>query len=73
VLFLNYVSAIVQGVVNPGGAFRQWVMVGGHTLLAALLVRRYSRLEPEKLSSIKAFYKSIWDLFYLEYVLYPFL
>jgi len=73
VLFLNYVSAIVQGVVNSGGAFRQWVMVGGHTLLAALLVQRYSRLEPEKLSSIKAFYKSIWDLFYLEYVLYPFL
>lgn len=73
VLFLNYVSAVVQGVVNPSGAFRQWVMVGGHTLLAALLARRYSRLDPKKLSSIKAFYKSIWDLFYLEYVLYPFL
>ncbi len=73
VLFLNYVSAIVQGVVNPGGAFRQWVMVGGHTALAALLLRRYSKMNPDKLTDIKAFYKSIWDLFYLEYLMYPWL
>ncbi|EWM30055.1 tocopherol polyprenyltransferase-like protein [Nannochloropsis gaditana] len=73
VLFLNYLSAIAQGVVNPSGAFRQWVMVGGHTVLAALLIQRYKKLEPDSLASIKAFYKSIWDLFYLEYALYPFL
>lgn len=73
VLFLNYVVAVVEGVVNKGGAFRPVTMVGGHALLAILLLTRFRKLNPESLTDIKAFYKSIWDLFYLEYCLYPFL
>lgn len=31
------------------------------------------RLEPDSQESIKGFYKRIWDLFYLEYAIYPFI
>jgi hypothetical protein len=45
-------------------------MIGGHAVLATMLLARFKELEPEKLPSIKKYYKYIWDLFYLEYVLY---
>jgi len=70
-LFLNYVHAIVTGVLaKSSGAFNMIPMVGGHALLATKLAWHYRELEPEKLTSIKKYYKHIWDLFYLEYVLY---
>lgn len=50
-------------------------MVGGHLILAAMLLRRYRALAEKQhsLTGIKEYYKGIWDLFYLEYCLYPFL
>jgi homogentisate solanesyltransferase len=70
-LFLNYVHAIVTGLLSKSsGAFNMIPMVGGHALLATKLAWHYRELEPEKLTSIKKYYKHIWDLFYLEYVLY---
>ena len=68
-LFLNYVHAIMTGVLGKG-AFNLLPMIGGHALLATMLLVRFRELEPEKLASIKKYYKHIWDLFYLEYVLY---
>ena len=47
--------------------FRWW---GGHTALAVMLLARWRELDPGILPSIKAYYKHIWDLFYLEYVMY---
>ena len=70
VLFLNYVHAILTGVLSGPGTFRALPMVGGHAALAAMLASHYRVLEPEKLKSIKEYYKHIWDLFYLEYALY---
>jgi homogentisate solanesyltransferase len=70
ILFLNYVHAVLTGALSRPGAFRALPMVGGHAALAAMLFSHYKKLEPEKLSSIKTYYKHIWDLFYLEYVLY---
>jgi len=69
-LFLNYVHAILTGTLAAAGKFRLLPMVGGHAALATVLLARFRKLEPEKLSSIKTYYKHIWDLFYLEYVLY---
>lgn len=76
VLGLNYVSAIAQGLLFPN-SFNQIAMVGGHLALAALLARnvaRYLRNAPTNLAtSLKVYYKQIWDLFYLEYALYVFI
>jgi len=69
-LFLNYVHAILTGVLSKAGTFNMLPMVGGHALLATMLLIRFKELVPEKLASIKTYYKHIWDLFYLEYVLY---
>jgi len=69
-LFLNYIHAILTGVLSKAGTFRSIPMIGGHAVLATMLLARFRELEPEKLTSIKKYYKHIWDLFYLEYVLY---
>lgn len=41
--------------------------------MLVVLGRALGRLEPDSQDSIKGFYKRIWDLFYLEYAMYPFI
>jgi len=50
-------------------------MTGGHFVLAICLVTQASKLHYTEYSQegIKAFYRFIWNLFYAEYALYPFL
>lgn len=76
-LLLNYVSAIAQAALSPAGAFARRPMIAGHAALGALLARNYKRFEREgggdAPSAVASFYKSIWDLFYLEYLLYIFI
>lgn len=67
-LMLNYISAIVQGVVTD---YFKRPMVIGHSLLAALLLKHYTTFI--NTNAVKRFYKHIWDLFYLEYALYIFI
>jgi homogentisate solanesyltransferase len=71
-LFLlgNYIHAIATGLLAKPGVFNMLPMIGGHTALAAMLVMRFKQLNPDSASSVKKFYKHIWDLFYLEYGLY---
>lgn len=69
-LLLNYVHAVATGLMARPGAFHSVPMVGGHAALAALLLTRFRQLDAESIPSIKKYYKHIWDLFYLEYVLY---
>lgn len=73
VLLLNYASAIAEGLINRGGAFRPLVMVGGHATMAVMLLLRFRKLNAKSLAEIKGYYKFIWDLFYLEYLMYPFM
>jgi len=68
-LLLNYIHAIATGLLNQS-AFRLIPMIGGHAALAVMLMVRFTKLDPESMASIKTYYKHIWDLFYLEYVLY---
>jgi hypothetical protein len=69
-LLLNYVHAIATGLFSGAGAFNAIPMIGGHAALAAMLVARFTQLDTDSMGSIKTYYKHIWDLFYLEYVLY---
>jgi homogentisate solanesyltransferase len=69
-LLANYIHAIATGLLAKPGVFRMVPMVGGHTALAAILIARFRQLDSDSPSSIKTFYKHVWDLFYLEYVLY---
>ncbi|MGB0562123.1 MAG: homogentisate phytyltransferase [Spirulinaceae cyanobacterium] len=47
------------------------VMLGGHTLLLALLWWRSQTVELGDRASVKQFYQFIWRLFFLEYLLFP--
>ena len=72
-LLVNYMTAIAQGVFGP---FKRLPMVGGHALLAGFLLRNYRRYRQagaEDADAVKGYYKSIWDNFYLEYLLYCFI
>ena len=69
-LFLNYIHAIATGALAVAGTFRKIPMFGGHAALAALLVARFRQLDPDSMPSVKKYYKHIWDLFYMEYILY---
>ncbi|KAG5181455.1 tocopherol polyprenyltransferase-like protein [Tribonema minus] len=71
VLGLNYVSAIVEAALVP--AFNKAIMIAGHSAFALYLYRARTKLQPDSKESVKAFYARIWDLFYLEYLLYPFI
>jgi homogentisate solanesyltransferase len=68
-LMCNYVHAVITGIVQRT-IFAPIPMIGGHAVLAAILSYRYWQLQPNSMASVKRFYKYIWDLFYLEYVLY---
>lgn len=70
VLFLNYVHAIATGALAVAGTFNRIPMFGGHAALAVLLVARFRQLDPDSMASVKKYYKHIWDLFYMEYILY---
>ncbi|KAK7249717.1 UbiA prenyltransferase [Aureococcus anophagefferens] len=75
-LALNYWRRPSQGAVAPPGAFARGPMVAGHAVLLLGLGRfflRYRRSGPTNMVAIKGYYKSIWDLFYLEYLLYIFI
>ncbi|CAJ1930398.1 unnamed protein product [Cylindrotheca closterium] len=69
-LFANYVHAILTGLLSAPGTFNMVPMLGGHAVLATMLVLRFRQLNPDSMSSVKKFYKNVWDLFYLEYGLY---
>ena len=71
VLLLNYIHAVATALLVPG--FRRVFMAGGHALAAVWLLMSLRKLKPEQTSSLKAYYKRIWDLFYLEYAMYPFI
>lgn len=73
VLALAYVVSVVLPFVAPAGSFNKLPMSLGHGLLLLYLANIHAKLNPTSIVSIKQFYKSIWNLFYLEYLLYIFI
>lgn len=57
------------------GSFRTPLMVGAHALLGVGLVAATARLDAAKYTpgAISDYYRSVWNLFYAEYALFPFL
>lgn len=74
ILLLNYVGAITAAV-KCAGAFNVPVMVGAHSVLAAVLVWMTARLDRRGYTpaAIRDYYRWIWNLFYSEYFLLPFI
>jgi len=66
-----YAVATALALFAPAGLFRRLPMAVGHMLLAVKLLRTYRRLDATSLGSVKRFYGGIWELFYLQYCLYP--
>lgn len=73
VLLLNYAAAVATAVLAPAGTFRSAFMAIGHTFGAGWLLLGLLKLQPDRTESLKKFYKRIWDLFYFEYAMYPFI
>jgi homogentisate solanesyltransferase len=68
--------ALASGAQAGSSRLRLGPMVAGHAVLACYVLSGYRRLVKAGFSpdAIKHFYyKSIWNAFYLEYMLYPFI
>lgn len=73
-LLMNYVGAIGAAILMPD-AFNTRVMVTAHACLGVALVYQTWLLDSAKYSkeAIAGFYRFIWNLFYTQYALLPFL
>lgn len=72
VLSSAYIMAMMTPAVFPG-SFRVLPMVLGHAAMLVYFLQSYRELDADRMDSVKRFYKKIWNLFYLEYILYPFI
>ena len=76
VLLLNYAAAIATALLAAPGTFNRAFMAGGHAVAAAWLFRATRQLgggDAPSAQSVKAYYKQIWNCFYFEYLMYPFI
>ncbi|KAI4369149.1 hypothetical protein MLD38_017632 [Melastoma candidum] len=74
ILLLNYIGSILAAIYMPQ-VFRRNLMIPAHTILALSLVFQAWVLEQANYTkeAIGGFYRWIWNLFYAEYMLFPFL
>ena len=66
-----YITAISLPFIAPKGSFKMLPMSGGHFLLFLYFLNSFKQSNFNDIKSVKTFYKKIWNLFYLEYCLYP--
>ncbi|OIT04422.1 PREDICTED: homogentisate solanesyltransferase, chloroplastic [Nicotiana attenuata] len=73
-LLANYIGAVVAAIYMPQ-AFRSSLMIPVHTILALCLVFQAWLLEKANYTkeAISAYYQFIWNLFYAEYLIFPFI
>ncbi|XP_068307637.1 homogentisate solanesyltransferase, chloroplastic [Pyrus communis] len=73
-LLLNYVGSIFAASLMPE-AFRRSLMIPMHAILALSLVFQTWVLEQANYTkeAIAGYYRFIWNLFYAEYLLFPFI
>lgn len=72
-LSMAYVVSVLLPFLLPKAGFQMLPMTVGHSAFLIYLTNIYKRLDSTSMSSVRKFYKSIWNLFYLEYVLYVFI
>lgn len=70
----NYVLAAAMALQQPA-AFRVPLMLGAHAVLGVLLIWQTLKLDSAKYTqaAIAGYYRFIWNLFYTEYAMFPFL
>lgn len=73
-LLCNYIGAVALAITMPT-AFNTVVMAPAHAVLGIALVYQTLKLDAAKYSqeAIAAYYRFVWNLFYSEYVLLPWL
>ncbi|KAL5720534.1 homogentisate solanesyltransferase [Ranunculus cassubicifolius] len=73
-LLANYIGAIVAAIYLPQ-VFRRNLMVPAHAILASGLIFQTWVLEQTNYNkeAIMEYYRFIWNLFYAEYCLFPFI
>ncbi|KAL6273220.1 hypothetical protein ACE6H2_023912 [Prunus campanulata] len=73
-LLLNYVGSIFAASFMPQ-AFRRSLMIPTHTILALSLIFQTWVLEQANYTkeAIAGYYRFIWNLFYAEYIIFPFI
>ncbi|MCO5581139.1 hypothetical protein L7F22_035016 [Adiantum nelumboides] len=73
-LLLNYIGAIVAACIYPE-FFRKGVLVVSHLLLSAAVIYQTWLLDASNYSkeAIAVYYRFIWNLFYTEYAMFPFI
>ena len=73
-LAVNFAAATVMALRMPG-AFRVPLMVGAQALFAAYLYWETARADAAKYSQagIAAYYRGVWNLFYAQYAILPFI
>ncbi|CAL5423594.1 unnamed protein product [Camellia sinensis] len=73
-LLLNYIGAILAAVFMPQ-VFKRSLMIPAHTILALSLIFQARLLEKANYTkeAISEFYRFIWNLFYAEYAMFPFM
>ncbi|KAJ6923876.1 hypothetical protein NC652_017253 [Populus alba x Populus x berolinensis] len=73
-LLVNYVGAVLAAIYMPQD-FSRSLMIPAHTILALSLVFQTWVLEQANYTkeAISGFYRFIWNLFYAEYIIFPFI
>ncbi|KAI3791540.1 hypothetical protein L2E82_05343 [Cichorium intybus] len=73
-LMMNYIGSIVAAFYLPQ-AFRSTLMIPLHTILASGLIFQAWVLERANYTqeAIAGYYRFIWNLFYAEYIIFPFI
>ncbi|KAJ4705493.1 homogentisate solanesyltransferase, chloroplastic-like [Melia azedarach] len=73
-LLLNYIAAVLAAIYMPQ-AFRRNLMIPAHVILASGLIFQTWLLEQANYTkeAISGFYRFIWNLFYAEYAIFPFI
>ncbi|KAM0952073.1 putative homogentisate solanesyltransferase [Dioscorea sansibarensis] len=73
-LLANYLGAVLAAIYMPQG-FRRSLMIPAHAILALGLIFQAWILERANYTkeAISQFYRFIWNLFYAEYIIFPFI
>ncbi|MED6137992.1 Homogentisate phytyltransferase 2 [Stylosanthes scabra] len=74
ILLMNYIGSILAAIYMPQ-AFRQWLLIPAHMIFASSLIFQAWVLEKANYTkeAISGFYRFIWNLFYAEYAIFPFI
>ncbi|GMH42026.1 hypothetical protein BSKO_09945 [Bryopsis sp. KO-2023] len=74
IIMMNYIGAIGLALKFPA-YFNTKLMIGAHAVLAIKLLYEGGKLDSGKYTqqAIRRYYAWVWNLFYSEYVLFPFL